>query len=110
MEVRVVSSNGCLSWKSAPLFVATALAGEYVAFEEVDEGLWTLWFATVPSGAVRRTSSLPSSNCFAGRDGALRQLRWLRAPNKERRTAMSKTFDQLADTCTLTPLTSTLDL
>ena len=48
MEVRVVSSNGCLSWKSAPLFVATALAGEYVAFEEVDEGLWTLWFATVP--------------------------------------------------------------
>jgi putative transposase len=47
MEVRFVSSNGCLSWKSAPLFVATALAGEYVAFEEVDDGLWTLWFATV---------------------------------------------------------------
>jgi putative transposase len=47
MEVRLVSSNGCLSWKSAPLFIATALAGEYVAFEEVDDGLWTLWFATV---------------------------------------------------------------
>ena len=47
MEVRLVSSNGCLSWKSAPLFVATALAGEYVAFEEVDDGVWTLWFATV---------------------------------------------------------------
>jgi transposase InsO family protein len=47
MEVRFVSSNGCISWKSAPLFVATALAGEYVALEEVDEGLWTLWFATV---------------------------------------------------------------
>ena len=47
MEVRLVSSNGCLSWKSEPLFVATALAGEYVAFEEVDDGLWTLWFATV---------------------------------------------------------------
>jgi transposase InsO family protein len=47
MEVRLVSSTGCLSWKSAPLFIATALAGQYVAFEEVDEGLWTLWFATV---------------------------------------------------------------
>jgi hypothetical protein len=29
------------------LFVATALAGEYVAFEEIDDGLWTLHFATV---------------------------------------------------------------
>jgi len=48
MEVRLVSSNGCLSWTSAPLFVATALAGEYVAFEEVDDGMWTLWFATIP--------------------------------------------------------------
>jgi hypothetical protein len=47
LEVRLVSSNGCVSWKSAPLFVATALAGEYVAFEEVDDGIWTLRFATV---------------------------------------------------------------
>jgi hypothetical protein len=42
-----VSSNGCLSWKSEPLFVATPLAGEHVAFEEIDDGLWTLHFATV---------------------------------------------------------------
>jgi transposase InsO family protein len=47
MEVRLVSSNGCVSWNSAPLFVATALAGEYVALEEVDDGIWTLRFATV---------------------------------------------------------------
>jgi putative transposase len=47
MEVRLVSHSGCLSWKSAPLFVATALAGEYVALEEIDDGIWTLWFATV---------------------------------------------------------------
>jgi putative transposase len=45
-ETRLVSSNGCISWAGAPLFVATPLAGEYVAFEEVDEGIWTLWFAT----------------------------------------------------------------
>jgi transposase InsO family protein len=47
LEVRLVSSNGCVSWKNAPLFVATPLAGEYVAFEEIDDGLWTLHFATV---------------------------------------------------------------
>ena len=46
-DVRLVSSNGCISWKSAPLFVATPLAGEHVAFEEIDDGLWTLHFATV---------------------------------------------------------------
>jgi putative transposase len=47
MEVRLVSSNGCVSWRSAPLFVATPLAGEHVAFEEVDNGIWTLRFASV---------------------------------------------------------------
>jgi putative transposase len=47
MEVRRVSSNGCLSWHGAPRFLATPLAGEHVAFEEVDDGLWTVHFATV---------------------------------------------------------------
>lgn len=47
MEPRRVSSCGVVSWNSAPLFVATALAGEYVAFEEIADGLWTLHFATV---------------------------------------------------------------
>jgi putative transposase len=45
-EPRLVGSNGCVSWAGAPLFLATPLAGQYVAFEEVDEGVWTLWFAT----------------------------------------------------------------
>jgi hypothetical protein len=47
MEVRRVSQTGCISWKSAPLFLATPLAGEHVAFEEIDDGFWTLHFATV---------------------------------------------------------------
>ncbi len=46
-EVRLVSSNGCVSWNGGPQFVGAALAGEYVAFEEIDDGLWTLYFATV---------------------------------------------------------------
>jgi putative transposase len=49
-EVRFVSSNGCVSWVNDPLFLTTALAGEYVAFEEVDDGLWTVRFANVVLG------------------------------------------------------------
>jgi putative transposase len=51
-EVRVVSSNGCVSWVNDPLFLTTALAGEYVAFEEVDEGIWTIRFADVVLGRL----------------------------------------------------------
>ena len=47
MEVRRVSGAGCISWHNAPLFVAGALVGEPVALEEVDDGVWTLYFATV---------------------------------------------------------------
>jgi putative transposase len=47
MEVRRVSTNGCVSWNNAPLFVATALAHEYIAFEEIDEAIWTVRFGTI---------------------------------------------------------------
>jgi transposase InsO family protein len=46
-EIRLVATNGCLSWDGAPLFIATALAGQHVAFEEVDDGIWTLYFGAV---------------------------------------------------------------
>jgi len=32
------------------LFLSGALAGEDVAFEEVDDGLWTVYFATLALG------------------------------------------------------------
>ena len=47
VEIRRVSPIGQVSWRGAPLFLSEALAGEPVAFEEVDDGLWTLRFATV---------------------------------------------------------------
>jgi hypothetical protein len=46
-EIRRGSSLGQVSWRGTPVFLTEALAGEYVAFEEVDDGLWTLHFATV---------------------------------------------------------------
>jgi putative transposase len=51
-EVRFVSSNGCVSWINDPLFLTTALAGQYVAFEEVDDGLWTIRFADIVLGRL----------------------------------------------------------
>ena len=48
-EIRRVDQNGYVSWRR-PLFVSAALADEAVAFEEVDDGIWTVTFATVVLG------------------------------------------------------------
>ena len=48
-DIRRVDQNGYVSWRR-PLFVSVALAGEAVAFEEVDDGIWTVTFATVVLG------------------------------------------------------------
>jgi putative transposase len=47
LEIRRVGENGCLTWRGAPLFLTTALAGEDVAFEAVGDTLWTIRFAQV---------------------------------------------------------------
>jgi len=47
MEVRRVSSIGSVSWRGRALFLTEVLAGEDVAFEEVDDGIWMLLFASV---------------------------------------------------------------
>lgn len=47
MEVRRVSTTGCISWGGVQVFLAAPLAGECVAFEEVADGLWTVRFADV---------------------------------------------------------------
>jgi putative transposase len=48
MEVRRVSSMGHLSWRGRALYLTEVLVGEHVAFEEVADGIWMLYFATVP--------------------------------------------------------------
>ncbi len=47
VEIRRVDQNGYVSWQGAPLFVSAALAREAIAFEEVDDGIWTVQFATL---------------------------------------------------------------
>lgn len=46
-SVRRVSTAGSISWGGRPLFLTEVLAGETVAFEPIDEGLWLVRFATV---------------------------------------------------------------
>ena len=49
--------------RRAAVSLSGALAGEDVAFEEVDDGLWTIHFATVALGRFDDASSPDSSDC-----------------------------------------------
>lgn len=42
--VRRVRTDGSIKWQGGLLFVSTALCSELVALEEVDDGLWSVWF------------------------------------------------------------------
>jgi putative transposase len=52
LEIRHVSPIGQISGGGQLLFVSGALAGEDVAFEEVADGLWTVYFANVILGRL----------------------------------------------------------
>lgn len=43
-EVRLVSTNGGIRWHHGWINVSGALAGEYVGFEEIEDGLWDVYF------------------------------------------------------------------
>jgi transposase InsO family protein len=61
-EVRRVSTSGTIKWGGQPLFLTETLAGESVAFEPIDEGLWLVRFAAVPLARfdARRRLLLPA--------------------------------------------------
>jgi transposase InsO family protein len=72
MEVRRVNSTGCISWRAAAVFVATALQGQDIALEEVDDGIWTIRFGTVALGRFdeRRRIIHPIATLTEGRSAA----------------------------------------
>jgi hypothetical protein len=47
LEVRRVSSFGYVSWRGRMLFLTEVLGGEDVGFEEIDDGIWMLFFDTI---------------------------------------------------------------
>jgi transposase InsO family protein len=51
-EVRLVSRNSGIRWKSNWVCVTQTLAEEYVGLEEVDDGLWDVYFGPVKLGRM----------------------------------------------------------
>ncbi len=51
-EVRLVSHNGGIRWNSHWVNVSHVLAEEYVGLEEVDNGLWNVYFGPLHLGRL----------------------------------------------------------
>jgi putative transposase len=51
-EVRYVSTNSGIRWNSSWVCVSSALARQYVGLEEVDNGIWDVYFGPVKLGCL----------------------------------------------------------
>jgi putative transposase len=49
-EVRYVSANGGMRWNREWVNVSTVCVGEYVGLEEIDNGVWTVYFGPLKLG------------------------------------------------------------
>lgn len=49
-ELRYVSANGGVRWNRAWVKVSTVCIGEYVGFEEIDDGIWNVYFGPLKLG------------------------------------------------------------
>jgi putative transposase len=51
-EVRYVSANGGIRWRKQWVNVTSALNGEYVGLEAIDDGLWDVYFSFMKIGRL----------------------------------------------------------
>src|SRR5262249_48154421 len=51
-EVRYVSANGGIRWNSRWVNVSIVCVGEYVGLEEIDEGIWNVYFGPLKLGRL----------------------------------------------------------
>jgi transposase InsO family protein len=51
-EVRYVSANGGIRWNSRWVNVSVVCVGEYVGLEEIDDGLWNVYFGPLKLGRL----------------------------------------------------------
>lgn len=86
LEIRRVSDSGEIAWRGTPTFLSATLAGEDVGFEEVDDGLWTVYFATIALARFdeRQRSFHPLGVITTGRSAAANPHR---LPSTDRRPA-----------------------
>lgn len=58
-EIRKVSRSGMIRLHSVPLFLSQALNEEYIALEEVDDGLWNIiYYSTLLGRLDQRTNTI----------------------------------------------------
>ena len=51
-EVRYVSANGGIRWNMGWLNVSIVRAREYVGLEEIDDGIWNVYFGPIKPGRL----------------------------------------------------------
>ncbi len=51
-EVRYVSANGGMRWNRRWVNVSTVCIGEYVGLEEIDDGIWNVYFGPLRLGRL----------------------------------------------------------
>jgi len=51
-ETRYVSANGGIRWRNGWLNVSIVCAGEYVGLEEIDDGVWNVYFGPLKLGRL----------------------------------------------------------
>jgi putative transposase len=51
-ELRYVSANGGIRWNSGWVNVSIVCAGEYVGLEEIDDGIWNVYFGPLKLGRL----------------------------------------------------------
>src|SRR5207247_3437440 len=51
-EVRYVSANGGIRWNSRWVNVSIVCVGEYVGLEEIDDGIWNVYFGPLKLGRL----------------------------------------------------------
>ena len=51
-EIRYVSANGGIRWNQQWVNVSTTCAGEYVGLEEIDGGIWNVYFGPLKLGRL----------------------------------------------------------
>ena len=49
-EVRYVSANGGIRWNNSWVNISTTCIGEYVGLEEIDDGVWNVYFGALRLG------------------------------------------------------------
>lgn len=47
LETRTIGHNGTMRWKNGRIFTSKTLRGEWVRLEEIDDGIWSLYYGPV---------------------------------------------------------------